>query len=127
MMETITCPWCGQIIMLDEDEDASEWSETELAKEAARKCTCYGAVKEGYIIGTDRAIDKILGSEAETNGMDYALGKGTIDVIRAIVRGIADDYIDCVTLTEPGGDRISISDGGSRATIKRVHKKQLSM
>lgn len=125
MISTITCPWCGQIIALDELANVSDMTEEEICKEAARKCKCSGATAELYVINTGKVIDRILGKE--NNGMDYALDERTIDGIREIVRMIADGCIDSVSLTDRNGDRINISDGGIRAKIKRVHKTQISM
>lgn len=125
MIGTIECPWCKQVIILDELVDASDLTEEEIRKEAAMKCKCNGATAELYVLNTNKVIDRILGKK--NNGMDYALDERTIDGIREIVRMIAEGCIDSVSLTDCKGDRIDISDGGIRAKIKQVHKTQISM
>lgn len=125
---TVTCPYCGQIIQVDNTEDKDT---KELRLLAIKHCKCpqardawlFYSMRETKINNANTALTGLFfedsGNPIEPEGQEVAIA-----ILREAIAPVVDGYLHSVAISIPGGVKASISRGAKDAI--RVERSDIT-
>ena len=118
-MPTATCEYCGQAVLVPNDET-----------EGWEVCSCTGArMRQRYhdlVLEGDELIDEIFAAPEEDCGFQPATG-AAIDTLHRLLRDVAAGTVGAVTVNLPDGSRAAMKiDGNGELEISRSKRRKIS-
>lgn len=115
--QTIECPYCGQMqTVMGEVSDPKE-----LARMAAQKCTCDGALHASKAEHIVDAIEKLCKAECEEQGLPV-LDDATVGAMKAIASVFADGEFESIIVQIERDDKMIFSRKKTDYTVKREYR-----